>query len=435
MLDGLALAVIEKRSPPPSWQSSFSPPRPRHTRTQTSPPSPPLHLQTPHTHTHTAAPADSAKMTVPPTTKAIVIKSPGHAAIEEVPTPRPREGYMLVRTLAVAVNPTDWKHVDLDLPGVSFAGAHSGCDYVGIVEEVGPDADGDLRPGDRVAGFAHGGNASCHEDGAFAHYIVAKAGCATRLPDGVSTPEAATLGVGVVTVGQGLFQAIGLPLPDPATAEIRPARPAEDPTILIWGGSTATGILGVQFAKLAGYRVLATCSPRNFDYVRSLGADAVFDYGSPDVAREIREAAAADGGSRVSAAWDTVVSADSPRLCAEILGAEGGSYGCLLPVPDAGKVFAVEGARQPIKVTHTLGYTGIGEHFVKWADFPASKEDYDFARRFWALARELLAAGKVKAARPIVDRDGKSGLEGVMAGMQELKAGRVSGGKLVYTMA
>jgi NADPH:quinone reductase-like Zn-dependent oxidoreductase len=37
-------------------------------------------------------------------------------------------------------------------------------------------------------------------------------------------------------------------------------------------------MLGIQFAKLSGYRVIATCSPHNADYLKSLGADTTIDY-------------------------------------------------------------------------------------------------------------------------------------------------------------
>ena len=46
----------------------------------------------------------------------------------------------------------------------------------------------------------------------------------------------------------------------------------------MWGGSTSVGSNAIQLARGAGYRVVATASPRNFDYVRSLGAAAAVDY-------------------------------------------------------------------------------------------------------------------------------------------------------------
>ena len=45
-------------------------------------------------------------------------------------------------------------------------------DYAGVVEEVGSKVSNGLKKGDRVAGFAHGGNEVNHEDGAFGEIIV-----------------------------------------------------------------------------------------------------------------------------------------------------------------------------------------------------------------------------------------------------------------------
>lgn len=57
--------------------------------------------------------------------------------------------------------------------------------------------------------------------------------------------ETSTLGVGVSSIAQSLYLTLGLPLP--GSGEKLP----EDPTyILIYGGSSATGSLAIQFAKL-----------------------------------------------------------------------------------------------------------------------------------------------------------------------------------------
>lgn len=62
-----------------------------------------------------------------------------------------------------------------------------------------------------------------------------------KIPDNVSDEEASTLGVGISTVGQGLYQSLGVPLPGEGKA---------DYPVLIYGGSTATGSLAIQYAKL-----------------------------------------------------------------------------------------------------------------------------------------------------------------------------------------
>ena len=66
----------------------------------------------------------------------------------------------------------------------------------------------------------------------------------------------------------------------------RPPRSAGE-TVVIWGGSTSVGCNAIQLAAAAGYDVITTCSPKNFEYVRRLGAHAVFDYSEPAVVKHI----------------------------------------------------------------------------------------------------------------------------------------------------
>lgn len=151
--------------------------------------------------------------------KAIVVQ--GIKEVELVsdrPIPKLRDDYILVKTAAVALNPTDWKHIDY----LGVDGALTGCDYAGTVEDVGKAVTKQWKKGDHVAGFAHGGDVVQHENGAFAEYIVAKGDIQMAIPDSVSFEHAATLGVGVFTVGQGLYQSLGLPLPTEPAKESFP---------------------------------------------------------------------------------------------------------------------------------------------------------------------------------------------------------------------
>jgi len=66
-----------------------------------------------------------------------------------------------------------------------------------------------------------------------------------KIPDDMSFGDASTLGVGVVTVGQGMYQSTGLPWPKVGKESVERNR-----LILIYGGSTATGAYGIQSAKL-----------------------------------------------------------------------------------------------------------------------------------------------------------------------------------------
>lgn len=71
----------------------------------------------------------------------------------DVPLPNlSAKNWLLVKTKAVALNPTDWKAI----ASRPSPGSIAGCDYAGIVEEVGKDVT-DVKVGDRVAGFVRGG--------------------------------------------------------------------------------------------------------------------------------------------------------------------------------------------------------------------------------------------------------------------------------------
>lgn len=89
-----------------------------------------------------------------PTQKAVVHKEGGVTELRsDVPLPKLPEGnWVLVKTKAIALNPTDWKGA----ARTSSPGALSGCDYAGVVEEVSNGVT-DLKVGDRIAGFVRGG--------------------------------------------------------------------------------------------------------------------------------------------------------------------------------------------------------------------------------------------------------------------------------------
>jgi NADPH:quinone reductase-like Zn-dependent oxidoreductase len=80
-------------------------------------------------------------------------QSTGTARLQAIPIPKLRDDYIVVRTVAVAINPTDW--TSLEAPGDN--GTIVGCDYSGVVEDVGKDVTRPFKKGDRIAGFAHGG--------------------------------------------------------------------------------------------------------------------------------------------------------------------------------------------------------------------------------------------------------------------------------------
>ena len=324
---------------------------------------------------------------------------------------------------------THRKHITAPGLAEQGRGATAGCDYSGVVVQVGSKVTKDFKAGDRVAGFTHGVNAVEKEDGCFAQYAVAKGDVQCKLPDNLSDEDASTLGVGVTTVGQGLYQSLGLPLPGSGQKADYP--------LLVYGGSTATGSLAIQFAVLSGCKVVTTCSPRNFPFVKALGAAEAFDYNDPDCAKKIREYT----GDKLTKVFDCISEGESPKISSEAISSKGGEVSYLLN-PKHDRTDVENKVRHhrlgSLTNTHanassqaTLGYTVTGEAFKFFGgmEFPAKPQDFEFGKTFWELATKLLASQQLTVHPTKV---GSGGLQGVLKGLDELREGKVSGVKLVY---
>lgn len=104
-------------------------------------------------------------------------------------------------------------------------------------------------------------------NGTFAEYLVAPSDIIFSLPDTMSFEDAAQLGIACYTSCQCLYQTLELPTP---------LEPAQEPAdVLIWSGTSSTGQIAIQLAKLSGLRVITTASTGRFDFVKTLGADEV----------------------------------------------------------------------------------------------------------------------------------------------------------------
>jgi len=210
-----------------------------------------------------------------------------YARLEVGPAPYtpPGDDQIVVRNHAVAINPLDWiiqvagptAYRWLTYPAVI------GSDVAGEVVEVGQ-AVTRFRVGDRVLGHAVGTDKDSNTaaEGAFQHYSVVLERMASPIPDTLSYDRACVLPLAISTASCGLFQTDQLALQHPSANAARTGG-----TVLVWGGSTSVGSNAIQLAVAAGYDVITTASPRNYEYVTSLGAAQVFDYNSPNVVDDI----------------------------------------------------------------------------------------------------------------------------------------------------
>lgn len=197
--------------------------------------------------------------------------------------PKPGPGQVLVRVVASGTNPVDAKIRQAGTwAGIPFP-AVLGYDVSGVVEELGPGVS-EFKVGDEVF---YTPEIFGNPHGSYAEYTVASASIVARKPANLSHVEAAGIPLAGGTAWEAIVRRLNV-------------RPGE--TVLIHGGAGGVGSFAIQFAKVAGARVIATASKANHEALRELGADAAVDYRDADAADQIRRQA---GGHGVDAAFDT----------------------------------------------------------------------------------------------------------------------------------
>ena len=209
--------------------------------------------------------------------------------VKTAPYVSPKAHEIVIKNHAVAINPVD---MVIQHDGTTFMyswlkfPAILGYDCAGEIVEVGPSVTR-FNVGDRVVGMAAGLSEKTNDSsqGAFQIYPILYDHMTSPIPGRLSYEEACVIPLGASTAACGLFQKDQLALQLPSS----PPKPTGK-TLLIWGGSTSVGVNAIQLAVAAGYEVITTASPRNFDLVKKLGAAQVFDYNSPSVIANVIKA-------------------------------------------------------------------------------------------------------------------------------------------------
>ncbi|KAI0069768.1 GroES-like protein [Panus rudis PR-1116 ss-1] len=342
--------------------------------------------------------------------KALIAQADKTAKVEERPIPQIAEDEILVKNVAVALNPTDWKRIEMAVT----PGSISGVDFAGIVVKIGEKVT-NVAIGDKVAGFVHGG--AVPDEGSFAEYLKASADLVWKIPeDTLSFEEAATMGCGLLTAVQALFNPTRLGLVEP------PEKVNRDEWVFVYGGSSSVGLFAVQLVHLAGYKVVSVSSPQNFELVKSLGADAVFDYRDPDVVSKIKSLT----GDSIHKALDTISTESSQVLSVKTFAPGPGKLLTILAPSSSAQKVNPEVELQFTLLTTVLGraFDFIGKHF------PASPEDKAHMVQFLKKLPGFVKEGKIKP-NP-VKLWPVNGLDAIPEGLQYLREGKNSGEKVVH---
>jgi NADPH:quinone reductase-like Zn-dependent oxidoreductase len=210
----------------------------------------------------------------------------------EIPTPGPRQ--VLIRVRANAISYREGMILTGTYPLPVKQGIVPLCEGAGEVVAVGGEVSR-VRPGERVAAnvfprwidgplrWELTDQLGSSVDGLLTEYAVLDEDALVHIPEHLSYIEAAALPLAALTAWNALMGA-------------RAPRPGE--TVLVLG-SGSVSLFALQFAKLAGARVIATTSSQErAERLRELGADATIDYGTtpewPDTVRALTDGRGAD---------------------------------------------------------------------------------------------------------------------------------------------
>lgn len=146
----------------------------------------------------------------------------------------------------------------------------------------------------------------------------------------------------------------------------------------------------------------------------------ILDYRAPDIGAQINR----QTNNSLSRVLDCVINPTTAAICAEAFGAEGGIYCTLLPM---------ECPRENVKSIFFLSYSLSGEEYIFEGEFfEARPEMFAFGQKFIPLIEGLWQQGALQLHPQRVEN---GGLIGALDGMEQMKAGNVSGVKLVYRVA
>lgn len=199
---------------------------------------------------------------VPETMKAVRIHKYGSASeltLDTIPVPSPNADDVLIKVQAASVNPVDWKVREGYLTELI---PHSlpltlGWDVAGEIVTLGSNVT-DLSVGDAIYS-----RPDISRDGSHAEFMLVNYKEVAAKPQSLTWQEAASVPLAALTAWQSLID----------TAHL-----ASGQRVLIHAGAGGVGGFAIQLAKNLGAYVITTCSSKNIDYVKSLGADEVIDY-------------------------------------------------------------------------------------------------------------------------------------------------------------
>lgn len=198
-------------------------------------------------------------------TRYLPIDDPQSLVDVELEKPSPLGRDLLVSVRAIGVNPVDTK-VRAPKDKVEAVPKVLGWDAAGVVEAVGPEVTM-FAPGDEVY---YAGDLT--RPGTNAEYQLVDERIVAHKPKSLTFAQAAAIPLTAITAYESFFDRLEIDVEGGNAEE----------TLLIIGGAGGVGSIGIQLAKIAGLRVIATASrPESVEWIKRLGADHVVNHFEP----------------------------------------------------------------------------------------------------------------------------------------------------------
>lgn len=326
--------------------------------------------------------------------------------VQQLTTPKPGPGLLLIKTLSAAFNPVDYKIQKTGRFFDTFPRVIGG-DVAGTVEAIG-DGVTTFKPGDRVLSFApYLLGAPGHEvteTGGFQQYTIALPHATSHVPEHFSLDEASTIPLAFCTVANGYYSFLDLARPPDSGSPTQAGQ-----WVLVWGGAGSVGQYAVQLAHLGGYKVITTASPAGHEYLKTLGADVCVNYRDPDAVKQILKHT--DG--KLKLAYDAISDEKTIPQVLECL-PSGGKAAFVQLTPENG----LGGKKPPGNIEYTRVFAGklLGDD-----KDTVGKDMFDWIGK-------ALADGRLRG-NPVELRS--DGLEGAQATLDYYQKNGISGKKFV----
>ncbi|CAG84311.2 DEHA2A00682p [Debaryomyces hansenii CBS767] len=354
------------------------------------------------------------------TIAAVLQKSTSQLQVKEVPVAPINSDEILIESKAASINGTDYYHIDYDW---APDGAIMGLTVSGIVLKVGKDVKR-FGPGDFIASFIHGGDYSNPDKGAYSKFAIVQEVYSIKLNElsssnlqilqsgNIDTFEGAcSIPDAIITLGCSLYFTLGGSFSQ-----------LQNKSLLIYGGSTATGLVASQIAKQFGWTVISVASKKHATLIKGFGADYLIDYHDSNVMQQIKNI-----DPNITMALHTIGGIATLQLTHD-------SVSDVMPTKIdslvASNFEAIKNPKSNVEFTMTRAFTANGNEarYNNGSVFPAIPGIKEAMLEFIPTIQKSINNNEIKHI-PIKIQP--NGLNGINDGLKLIREGEISGEKLV----